>query len=294
MVNLIHDERGGPSLRCFVGEEEASSAVWRGMPNLNRPFRDDHWVQHCVVVKNTFLEVVPGLGVRPSGLREVRRQVSDPLSSSEQRQGRDFNIWDEHAGMSSEHQQILCLDEAVKQSTLGKLPQISGGGSTVHDVAAVKNCRYNKINKISNPPPIEVDDESSQQQQQLTAAQLMQRVPVVDGQLTSVGSALHSQKKCSPCAFYHASVRCREGVMCAFCHLNHNVKVRIRPCKGKRERYKKLKDHLFSRIENDPEGFNPNTLNLPPSIAEDEILKAKLMSSLADHLEKVLWNRRNG
>jgi len=289
MENLIHDEGGGPSMR-FAGEE--TSSVLMGMRSLNRPcLGDGEWVQHSVVVKNTFLEVVPGVGVRSSGLGYVRRQVSDPLPSYEQHSGRNVNRWEEHAGMSSEHQQILCLDEAVKQSMLGELPLLSGG-STVHDVAAVKNCRYNQINKIP-PPPREVDDESSQQQQ-LTAAQLMQRVLVVDGQPTSVGSALHSQKKCSPCAFYHASVRCREGVMCAFCHLNHNVKVRIRPCKGKRERYKKLKDHLFNRIENDPEGFNPNTLNLPPSIADDEILKAKLMSSLADHLEQVLWTRRNG
>jgi len=69
-----------------------------------------------------------------------------------------------------------------------------------------------------------------------------------EGHLTSVGSALHAKKQCKPCAFAHYNtewrpspdrkVGCSEGVLCRFCHFRHSVgsKIRLRPCKGKRER----------------------------------------------------------
>lgn len=277
-----------------------------------KPGAGDDWVRHHIVVKNTFLEVAPPLFERPSGFRDVRRQISDPLTCTGFR-----DLESQDAAISN--QQKLCLDKMVQQCEMVVVPQV---WTQPDDDAAMKaNSRCNKMPppedgggqlRIKTRQPILLDqslnhtadnnmyyngggNQSTEVMEHVDGGpNVLQRVPVgPDGQLTSVGSALHAQKKCSPCAFFHASVRCREGVMCAFCHFNHSIKVRIRPCKGKRERYKKLKDHLFSRIENDPTGFDPSTLNLPPSIAEDEILKAKLMTSLADHLEQVLNNRRN-
>jgi len=204
------------------------------------------------VIKNTFLEVS-----RDSGRQCVRRQVSDPITECE-------------------------VESAMANPQVG--PPVTKHGLN----KIVKQCNIGEAASLQEQVN---SSRSTKGHGEKKDATQLQRVPVgSDGQLTSIGSALHAQKKCSPCAFFHASVRCREGTLCAFCHFNHSIKVRIRPCKGKRERYKKLKDHLFSRIENDPEGFNTNTLHLPPSIAEDEILKAKLMTSLADHRGQVLAN----
>jgi len=60
-----------------------------------------------------------------------------------------------------------------------------------------------------------------------------------EGQL-SVGSALHDQGTCKPCLFRYTSTDCKNGYNCAFCHLSHRRGSRNRPCKGKRDRYKKL------------------------------------------------------
>lgn len=63
------------------------------------------------------------------------------------------------------------------------------------------------------------------------------------GEPTSVGSAGHDQS-CKPCLFVHSKVGCRKGVMCEFCHFKHNRRSRPRPCKGKRNRYRKLLNRL--------------------------------------------------
>lgn len=56
----------------------------------------------------------------------------------------------------------------------------------------------------------------------------------------SVGSAKHDEDGCKPCLFVHTHVGCQNGSNCEFCHYIHKRKNKARPCKGKRERYRKL------------------------------------------------------
>lgn len=56
----------------------------------------------------------------------------------------------------------------------------------------------------------------------------------------SIGSALHDVDGCKPCLFVHTHVGCQNGSSCEFCHFVHKRKNKARPCKGKRERYRKL------------------------------------------------------
>jgi hypothetical protein len=56
----------------------------------------------------------------------------------------------------------------------------------------------------------------------------------------SAGSALHEKGTCKPCLFVNTSVGCQNGAACDFCHLSHKRKSKPRPCKDKRERYRRL------------------------------------------------------
>jgi len=61
-----------------------------------------------------------------------------------------------------------------------------------------------------------------------------------NGQISSVGAIPHETGTCKPCLFVHTRIGCQNGVECDFCHLSHRRKSKPRPCKGKRDRYRKL------------------------------------------------------
>lgn len=47
-----------------------------------------------------------------------------------------------------------------------------------------------------------------------------------EGNVTSLGSILHAQSACAPCAFFHMD-RCRKKDLCVYCHFEHdNDKIR--------------------------------------------------------------------
>lgn len=48
----------------------------------------------------------------------------------------------------------------------------------------------------------------------------------------------HNAGLCKPCLFVRTGVGCKSGLACQFCHLVHSRE--SRPCKAKRDRYKKL------------------------------------------------------
>lgn len=65
-----------------------------------------------------------------------------------------------------------------------------------------------------------------------------------DGSEMSLGSQNHGFGQCRPCMFFHTQVGCQNGVKCEFCHFPHRRKDKPRPCKGKRDRYRKLVGRL--------------------------------------------------
>jgi len=73
------------------------------------------------------------------------------------------------------------------------------------------------------------------------------------GNPTSVGSANHDTS-CKACLFVFTTVGCDSGVACSFCHFKHKRGSRPRPCKGKRNRYRKL----VEQIEQQNEPQTPN------------------------------------
>lgn len=65
----------------------------------------------------------------------------------------------------------------------------------------------------------------------------------------SAGSEKHDEGGCKPCLFVHTHVGCQNGAQCEFCHYVHKRKSKPRPCKGKRERYKKLLTRMGEAID---------------------------------------------
>lgn len=74
--------------------------------------------------------------------------------------------------------------------------------------------------------------------------------------LPSVGSALHAERKCQPCLFVSSQVGCQKAEDCAFCHFSHKGHTKTRPCKAKRERYRRLIAREMAELA---EGATTNT-----------------------------------
>jgi len=71
---------------------------------------------------------------------------------------------------------------------------------------------------------------------------------LLQNQVASAGSALHWEDQCKPCLFVHTKVGCQNGARCEFCHFPHKRKNKPRPCKGKRDRYRKLINRMEEQI----------------------------------------------
>lgn len=114
---------------------------------------------------------------------------------------------------------------------------------------------------------------------------LMSHLPVDEqGQPTTVGSLLHESGRCKPCLYRDASEVCADGLLCRFCHLSHKARQRrrtkLRPCKGKRDRYRKLVSRIADTIKADPFAWSAEAMEVPPSIAANTALKKKLTSRM--------------
>lgn len=122
---------------------------------------------------------------------------------------------------------------------------------------------------------------------QVTEAQLHSIPLDAAGRQTSLGSVAHVAGECKPCLFINTKMGCQNGTNCQFCHFPHKRQNKLRPCKGKRDRYRQLVARMEQMIECDPDGFDDKQLNLPPSIAGNHVLKAKLMTKMHAHAQLV-------
>jgi len=134
---------------------------------------------------------------------------------------------------------------------------------------------------------------------------VLPQVPIDDeGRLTSLGSSKHLEGKCQPCAFCDvvgspvalgvgSAAECAAGILCRYCHFPHTSrpKVRLRPCKGRRERYRQVLTDLKPKIEEHPEKFDENfaidaSELVPNWIKGHHLLKEKLRSWVVSYAAK--------
>jgi len=125
----------------------------------------------------------------------------------------------------------------------------------------------------------------------MTEEELIAQVPCNDcGQPTSIGAVLHESGGCKACVFLNSKPGCNNGVKCNFCHLYHHKgrrrKNKLRPCKGKRERYRKLLIRMTEKI-NEDDTLDLETMEFPPSVLTDEVVKKNLFSRLRVYQEEV-------
>lgn len=136
--------------------------------------------------------------------------------------------------------------------------------------------------KLSESPKEELD-------------RLLQQVPFdPQDKLTSLGSILHEGNACVPCWFHMRPKGCPNGVLCDFCHMPHEKDkpkktasqraARVRPRgKGQLLRYRRHVDRLKETLDRNPHAYNPETVELPPSIIKDPRLKEKVVNTLKAH-----------
>mmetsp|Transcript_39855 Transcript_39855/g.100107 ORF Transcript_39855/g.100107 Transcript_39855/m.100107 type:complete len:134 (-) Transcript_39855:25-426(-) len=103
--------------------------------------------------------------------------------------------------------------------------------------------------------------------------------------LPSLGSKLHSKRRCRPCAFVRSDAGCQDGAACRFCHMPHanSEKMQIRPCKGKRDRYKKFVDKLMRDISSNPDSVDLAELTLPQFIETNPARRGRVLARLSHH-----------
>lgn len=125
--------------------------------------------------------------------------------------------------------------------------------------------------------------------------ELKEHVPRdVHGHLTSIGSLGHATGNCKVCIFAHTKSGCSNAAACGFCHFPHKRarrKNKMRPCKGKRDRLLKFLARVQGMIELDPLSFRLDELELPPSIASNEVIRARLVAKVASYAEQAKVDR---
>jgi len=99
----------------------------------------------------------------------------------------------------------------------------------------------------------------------------------------SVGSQGHATRDCRPCAFVRSAAGCKFGTACNFCHVvgEHPEAVRVRPCKGKRERLKRQLQTIEKAVAQDPDLLASGSLTLPALVDRNSKTHARVMAHLA-------------
>jgi hypothetical protein len=97
-----------------------------------------------------------------------------------------------------------------------------------------------------------------------------------------------------PCSFVQSAQGCAKGGTdrtCNFSNLEHvppqerlkKHKKKLRPCKGKRDRYRKLMNNLMDVIDRNQGDFDVDAFLWPPSIEGNAACKAGAKKKLADY-----------
>mmetsp|Transcript_1406 Transcript_1406/g.3119 ORF Transcript_1406/g.3119 Transcript_1406/m.3119 type:complete len:471 (+) Transcript_1406:102-1514(+) len=102
----------------------------------------------------------------------------------------------------------------------------------------------------------------------------------------------HSCGICKPCFFFATPEGCTDSDNCRFCHFPHDLtgqRIKLRPCKGKRDRYRKFLNRVTQEMQAlaDPDDFDIEGLQLPSSVLKNEVLKRMFMSRVVQHVEGV-------
>jgi len=112
----------------------------------------------------------------------------------------------------------------------------------------------------------------------------------VSSMVVSIG---HEEAICTKpvCIFVSRDGGCTHGANCLFCHectekhSGEKAMKSVRPCKGKRDRYRKIFAKLVERAEQEPD-FDFESQKLPPFLETNEFVKSKLATRMEGHMAR--------
>mmetsp|Transcript_44815 Transcript_44815/g.83711 ORF Transcript_44815/g.83711 Transcript_44815/m.83711 type:complete len:387 (-) Transcript_44815:489-1649(-) len=114
------------------------------------------------------------------------------------------------------------------------------------------------------------------------------------GQPHRSGWPLQANPYCQQGAYSQMNAHCHIGVDRSLPPKTEKRGRQLRPCRGKRERYRKLVLRLRQAIEEDPFGFDLYAMELPPSISGNPTALRKLKAMLQGHINKARFERKAG
>jgi len=213
-----------------------------------------------IVLKNTFLDVADGHAEPEPGAR--RRHNSAPPAFW--RQGSEEASGD--VDLEAAAAQLVRLDAIVRDDVRPERLANAPVGLPL----AWKTPRWSS----------EADDEDETSTCAGSPTMTEPGSPIAN---FSVGSAGHAAGTCRPCAFARSSAGCKFGVSCSFCHVvaEHSESVRMRPCKGKRERFKRTMAAIEEKVAENPDLLSSGSLTLPAFVDRDPQAKARIMAHLS-------------
>jgi len=225
---------------------------------VERPNADHRqWSSHFLL-KNTFLEVAPPLEERRAPRRSA--SVGDEARSASR------------SSSSSQDQQLIRLDRIILNTTPGEGSRRESRQEEDED---------DEDEEEDEEEGTYLDDEEDEEKGELARSQGSQ-----------IPRERCTKEGCKPCFFFNDVSGCSAGNSCRFCHLSHNKSIgipRMRPCKGKRDRYRKLRSRILQCVESDP-NFTLESYELPQSVLENKDLYAKLAKTVARRMDEI----RNG
>jgi len=258
------------------------------------------WTKPFLTTKNTFLEVLPPLSKSALGFKVMRRQISAPTLPVGVFGDADSSDETELSPPPTPEvsaQRGAAIDD-------GKRPGSTRPPCSPRSPTASETHSLSTAAASNGESPMSGDDSDRE-------FHLLDHLGPLDhpceedrGEVWSEGSALHEQGRCRPCAFVNTPTGCKAEARCRFCHLQHtSVKRRVRPCKGKRERLRRLVERFRCEVDAYVASGRPVigimdyllSLELPMMVEDNESLKKTVFAQLRAYVEethgaKLCWD----
>jgi len=142
-------------------------------------------------------------------------------------------------------------------------------------IKKLRNRPLSKVEAIASASAMQRSPRDTSSESSFTIASSTESsmgLAIEPGSMISLGSATHDEGRCKPCVFVNTHTGCQNGSLCEFCHLPHKRKTKARPCKGKRDRYRRLLLRVFDSVVKDSDEVDEafDAQEMPPVPPRDQ------------------------
>mmetsp|Transcript_107319 Transcript_107319/g.300525 ORF Transcript_107319/g.300525 Transcript_107319/m.300525 type:complete len:265 (+) Transcript_107319:67-861(+) len=235
-----------------------------------------------VIARNTFLDIVSDAArpaaaiVRPRSAPPSGRGAHDEADSAQLLRLTDIFFGAQRtigAAIAAKRQAPQDSSADTASPTTASASSLADMGSVIFDDPATP------VGSVPGRPPAESFFEQAAPEPDLDT-RLADDFALA--QRPSVGSAGHATGKCRPCIYVRRPAGCVQGASCSFCHvMDEHLEEARRPCKGKRERIKKVVALVEARVAADPDILTSGRFFLPTFVEVNPKLRAQVLAQLA-------------